>query len=182
MLQLRTGNRMAALTVVLAGVLTACGTHTASAPPPSPAATTTSADPEASAKAAVLQVYRDMWDAEDRAYATGQMNADVQKYATDKALTDIKLTVIYYQDYGSVMKGEPVLSPRVTTIQTKTDPYTATITDCVDSSHYIEVNAKTGKPVPVTGGSHRHVVTSTARTVGGVWMILSSVIDRKRTC
>lgn len=111
-----------------------------------------------------------------------RLNDEIGQYATDKALSNIKLTLIYYQDNDVVLKGEPKLSPKVTAIQAEVQPYTATITDCEDTGSYIEVDRKTGKPLAVTSSSRRHRVTSTAPTIGGTWMIMDTTIDREATC
>jgi hypothetical protein len=174
----------------VASVLLAGCTGTGDSAPsssPSPSATVSSSpstDPQAAAKATVLAVYRKMWAAKTKAYATAKMPDDLAHYATDKALSNIKLTLIYYQDHGTVMKGEPKIAPKVTAISIGSPSSEATITDCVDASSYIEVYRKTGKPIDTANptASYRYVMTAAARTVGGTWMITDTSIDRTSTC
>ena len=132
----------------------------------------------------MLAVYRSMSAAEVRTYAKAKLDPDLEKYAADKALSDIKATLFYYQQQGTIMKGTLTRSPKVTAISIESDPLKATVVDCVDSSAYDKVSAKTGKAVgSVPSGPRRHVVTSTAeRSKTGDWKIYASVIDRERTC
>lgn len=174
--------------VVLAVVLAACGGGNgdakATATTPAAVVTTTAlpADPDAADKAAVLAAYAGMTGAAERTFATGKLDAKVETYAADKALAGIKVTMVYYQDHGTVTKGVVTHSPKVTAINTASDPLKAVVTDCADSTHYDDVDAKTGKVVPYSG-PRRHVVTSTAmRSRTGAWKFYTSVIERDRTC
>ncbi|WP_405933683.1 hypothetical protein [Streptomyces sp. NBC_00827] len=143
---------------------------------------TKSVDPDAAEKAKVLQVYRSMWEARNRTYAEAKLDPKLGDYAGNKALSNIKVTLLYYQDHGTVMTGEPVNSPNVTDIDTSSTPMKATITDCVDTSHYEEVDAKTGKEVPVGTGSRRHIYNATAINSDGTWIIWTTDIDREQKC
>lgn len=140
------------------------------------------ADPEAAERTAVLRVYQAMNDAETHTYATGKVDPQLEMYAAHKALSDIKVTLFYYQQQGTVMKGSVTRSPQVTSLDTSSVPLKAVVTDCADSSKYDQVNSKTGKVVPYKG-PRRHVVTSTAeRSKAGPWKFYTSVIERDRTC
>lgn len=179
--------------VVAAGVstlmlaVTGCsGADSKGAPPSVPASTTASpapsANPSAAAKAQVLATYRKMWDAKVKVYQTGQITSrELEKYATDKALANIKLTSVFYQDHGMVLQGTPVLSPTVTALSLTKTPQRATISDCVDTTHFVEIYKATGKHVPLAA-PQRHVQTSVAQSTGGAWVITDSVIERDRTC
>jgi hypothetical protein len=178
--------RSAALLTVVVALAAAAGCSSGSdeASPkksasPSP---TKSADPDAAEKAQVLEAYRNMWASRNRTYAKAKLDPKLEEYAGNKALSNIKVTLLYYQDHGTVMRGEPVNSPKVTGIDTSAKPMKATITDCVDTSNYDEVEAKTGKKVPVGTGPRRHVYTATAITSHGKWIIWTTSIDRDRTC
>ncbi|MFF1561683.1 hypothetical protein [Streptomyces sp. NPDC058279] len=123
-----------------------------------------------------------MSEAEVRSYSGGRLDPELERYATHTALADIKSTLFWYQQRGTVMRGEPVHSPEVTSLETAGDPLRAVITDCVDSSHYDKVD-KDGAPAATPSGPRRHVVTSTAqRTKAGSWLIYTSTIERDRTC
>ncbi|WP_432095619.1 hypothetical protein [Streptomyces sp. bgisy100] len=126
----------------------------------------------------MLKSYRLMWEARNRTYATAKLAPELKTYAGNKALANIKVTMLYHQDQGTVMKGKPVNSPKVTAIDAKK----ATLKDCVDTSNYTEVKAKTGKAVSNGDGPRRHVYNSSAIKSGGKWVIWTTAIDRGRTC
>jgi hypothetical protein len=122
-----------------------------------------------------------MWAAQVRAYSSGSITgAGLEDVAGDKALSKIKVTAAYYEDQGVATQGAPALQPRVTAV----DPAsrTATISDCIDSSHFVQVDAETRKPLKLTDTNRRHVATYTARIVSGRWLITDFTIERDRTC
>lgn len=188
----RTG-RVAALcgAVALCGALAGCGggggdekPAAASSVAPSPSRTV---DPDAAEKRAVLEAYEGMSEAEVRTYAKGKPDPELEKYAAHKALADIRTTAFWHERDGTVMRGEPKRSPEVKWVSTAKDPYKAEIRDCVDSSGYVEVYAKSGKEREVASpGPRRHLVVSTAQRpkAGGpeAWVIVTSTIERGRTC
>ncbi|MFJ5812146.1 hypothetical protein [Streptomyces sp. NPDC093093] len=140
-------------------------------------------DPQAAEKTAVLTAYDAMAAAETRSYANAVLDPELEKHATDKALADIKATLFWYQQRDIVMKGAPVHSPRVDSLDRSGGTWRASITDCVDSTAYNKVDKTSGKPVTAPSGPRRHVVTSTAqRTNTGPWQIYTSTIERDRTC
>jgi hypothetical protein len=164
-----------------------CGGSSGSTPSSSPSAPATAvsptADPQAAAKATVLAVYRKMWDTSIQAYQAGSSKGThLEDYTTDKALSGVYASIVYYRDGGTTVRGKPVLSPEVTAVSLDTQPRTASITDCLDTTHYVEVSRKTGKPVATADKVRRHVATATARITSGTWKIVTFSIDRERTC
>lgn len=174
---------LALIAGLAAGGCSSDGEPTDDASTPSTSAASSS-DPDAAEKKAVLTAYRAMTDAEARTYASAKLDPKLEQYAAHKALADITETLLWHQQQGTVMKGKVTRSPKVTALSVDRTPLKATIVDCADSSRYDEVDAETGKVVPVTGdGPRRHVVTSTAeRSKTGEWRIYTYVIDRERTC
>jgi len=172
--------------VVIVVLLAGCGgdpsdSGTSSPSPSASVSASPSIDPQAAAKATVLKVYQKMWDAQVKAYSSGTLkDADLESYAADKALSKIKVTALYYQQHGTIMQGKPTLSPKVTAIDTV--KHSATITDCVDSTNYVQVDKKTKKPVGTLDNNRRHVGTATAHTIAGKWFITDITLDRDRTC
>jgi hypothetical protein len=114
---------LAALTVT-----TGCssGSHDASPKQSATPSATQSVDPNAAEKAKVLEAYRNMWEARNRTYAQAKLDPKLSSYAGNKALSNIKVTLLYYQDHGTLMKGQPVNSPQVTGIDTESKPKKAT--------------------------------------------------------
>ncbi|MEU9087490.1 hypothetical protein [Streptomyces sp. NPDC048357] len=174
-----------ATVATVAAVTTGCTKDTkATPPPPSPTASPSpSADPQAAEKTALLGVYRAFWDASLKAYSTGSMkDTGMESVGTDKAYAKVQATQIYYRDNGFVMTGAPNLSPKVTTMETAAEPPKATITDCVDSTTYIQVEKQSGKPVETMDKNRRHVATYTALKIGGAWQIRDFDIARDQLC
>ncbi|MEV7525628.1 hypothetical protein [Streptomyces sp. NPDC091371] len=171
----------ATITVVTAG----CTKEpTASPAPSSPSASPSpSADPQEAEKNALLDVYRTFWDASLKAYSTGSMkNTGIETVGTDKAYAKVQATQIYYAENGFVMTGAPVLSPKVTAMDTAAKPPSATITDCIDSTNYIQVEKENGKPVGTLDKNRRHVASYTALKIGGAWQIRDFEISRDQLC
>jgi hypothetical protein len=180
---------LAASAVVVSAVAVAgCGSSGGD-PAPSPSTSPPSAssapspDRTAQAEAQAVAAYEHMWAAAAAAYHAGKVTSpELEKYAIDKALADIKTTGLYYQDHGQIMNGRPTSTPHVTSIEFATTPYTADITDCLDSTHYVAVDKKTGKATDRGPGPYRHVTTAVARYNGTSWVISSVDISRDRTC
>ncbi|WP_327129790.1 hypothetical protein [Streptomyces sp. NBC_01727] len=171
--------------VALAGVVlmtAGCSTSEDKALPSrtsAPATPVPSANPEKAQKDAVLTVHRKMWAAQIKAHSSGTLKrAGLESASGDKALSKIKVTALYYQEHGSIMKGKPQLSLKVTTISDGQ----AEITDCIDSTHYVQINKKTGKAIGLLDNNRRHIATYKAHTIAGKWLITDLNIDRNRTC
>ncbi|MFE2326054.1 hypothetical protein ACFXD5_19365 [Streptomyces sp. NPDC059385] len=175
----------AAIAATIAVVTTGC-TKAPKAPPAtsSPSASPSpSADPQEAEKTAALGVYRAFWDASLKAYSTGSMkNTGMESVGTDKAYAKVQATQIYYRDNGFVMTGAPILSPKVSALDTAAEPPKASITDCIDSTNYIQVEKESGKPVGTLDKNRRHVATYTALKIGGAWQIRDFEISRDQLC
>ncbi|RSS79562.1 hypothetical protein EF919_41100, partial [Streptomyces sp. WAC02707] len=145
---------------------------TASASP----SATKSSDPQATAKAEVLAVYRSYWDAQVKAYAKASpVDTGLDKYAFDKALGKAESELVALKLNGNVIKGEPKLSPEVTAVNLDETPKKATITDCVDVTNWKLLKEKTGEEVKLPKERlTRFVTTINARTVGDKWMIVET--------
>ncbi|MFJ9551075.1 hypothetical protein [Streptomyces erythrochromogenes] len=174
----------AALATTVAAVTTGCTKENKAAPPPSPTASPTpSADPMAAEKDALLGIYRAFWDASVKAYSTGSMkDTGMEAVGADKAYSKVQATQIYYRDNGFVMTGAPALSPLVSALESAAVPPKATITDCIDSTNYIQVEKQSGKPVETMDKNRRHVATYTALKIGGAWQIRDFDISRDQLC
>ncbi|MFF4429807.1 hypothetical protein ACFYZ4_11650 [Streptomyces sp. NPDC001513] len=183
--RLRTLLAAAAITTAVAAVTVGCTkANKAAPPPPSPTASPSpSADPQAAEKTALLGVYRAFWDASLKAYSTGSMkNTGMESVGADKAYAKVQATQIYYRDNGFVMTGAPNLSPQVTALDSAAEPPKATISDCIDSTDYIQVEKQSGEPVETMDKNRRHVATYTALKIGGAWQIRDFDIARDQLC
>ncbi|MFC1405727.1 MULTISPECIES: hypothetical protein [Streptacidiphilus] len=133
------------------------------------------------AKAKVLLAYQGFWKLQEEAYSSGSLDGlPINTYALGQAAADIRSTLQYYQSQHEVMRGHPVLTPTVSALDTAKK--TATITDCIDTSNFLPVDATTGKPEKLTSDVHRHPWTFTATFDNVQWYIVTGTIDRARTC
>jgi hypothetical protein len=179
--------RAAAAFAAAGAVLLAAGCASSGKPAavssPSAVASPSTPAPDAAAKAQVLATYRGMWADMVKIYGSGTLEGtDLQTYAADKALAGIKASELYYQEQNLVVKGEPVLSPQITSIDLSANPPTAQITSCVDSTHFLPVDKNTGKPAKLASNVFRHVENSTAIEDEGKWVIIESVIQQDQSC
>lgn len=175
--------RVSALALACGLTLAGCGSGddgAADARPTASPTITKTADPQAAEKRRVLATYQGMTDAETRTYAKAKLDPELERYAGDKALANIKATLFQQQQDDTVMEGKVKRDPNV--INDITDEE-AQITDCADSTQYKEVKKKTGEKIPYSG-EQRHVVTATAQrsSAEDKWKIYSYEISRTQTC
>ncbi|MCZ3389991.1 MAG: hypothetical protein LH645_12970 [Actinomycetia bacterium] len=154
----------------------------------SPAATSSpagSASPNPTQKATdtVLANYDKFWAAQVNSQAAPQERPDpgLARHSVDKALADAQATIFLFRKNGIEMRGHPTHDVEVTSL-TLSDPPTASITDCVDSTKWRPVYAATGKSARAPGQSRRVIVESTATIYDGRWVINTSIAHRDRSC
>jgi hypothetical protein len=174
--------------LVLSLLVTGCGAGGAarssaeSAPSPSSPTATASTSATALAEQQILTAYQGFWNVQVEVLTQGTLQGmPINKYAIDNADYEIRENLQYYLSQNLVMHGRPVLNPHVTALNLATKPYTATITDCIDSANYFPVNKTTGQPAQLTSPVTRHPATYTAR-YGAQWWIVDGTIDRNKTC
>lgn len=144
---------------------------------------TTTTPPADGVEAQVLAVYRNMQAAAVRAFADPAADhPEVQRYATDEALAGIESSIVFYRQNGTVLRGGPVLHPRVTSLRPEMDPTTAAIEDCLDSTNWTPVRLATGETVTAPGQRLQYPVHSVARLLDGKWLIAESIPDRAAAC
>ncbi|MEV7616999.1 hypothetical protein [Streptomyces sp. NPDC089799] len=173
-------------TALAVTALTGCSSDPAPKAAPSPSATpspSSSVDPQAAEKASVIATYQAFWEAQRKVFGSGSMEGTgLEKVATDKAYSKAETTRKYYVQNGTIMKGEPALSPKVSAIDMAAQPPAATITDCVDTTNYVQVYKDSGKPVETLDANRRHIITSRMLKIGGAWQVRDAEVDRDRTC
>lgn len=181
---------LATAIVVSAALLTAgCtsssspGTSSSTTPTSTPTLTAQSPSPEDLAKKAVLASYDAYWVAQvtSQAHPQKQQDPNLKKYAIGGALSDVEATIFLFRNSGIEMRGAPTHSVKVTSIALSNPP-SAVITDCLDSTKWLPVYAATGKSALAPGQSLRVVVDSTATIYNGQWVIRTSVAHRDRPC
>ncbi|MEU8893699.1 hypothetical protein [Streptomyces sp. NPDC048442] len=192
---LRTRNRTAlcATGVALALALTGCAStsHTPDAkptaagstepsPPAAPSAAPSSADPLAAEKAHVVTTYGKYLTELARSYEGVDYKAtDLRKYASGNALKQVHHDVQSLKGAGNHMTGAPTSSSKVSKISMGGALPTATLTSCLDVSHWDTVD-KAGKALPpIPGQLKRYVTVSTFEKWPTGWMVLSEKAEAR---
>lgn len=181
-----TGHRIAtvrtrkhATALLLAGsllTLAGCsdsGSDTSSKTSPSPTAVSPSPSSTVDAEdAAVLAAYQSSWDAQTQAYSkASSAGTDLKKNTTLRALFDIEHDLEVMRKAGQVTTGKPVINPKVVKVTEAKIP-TATVTDCIDTTHWILTDKASKKPVPLpTTRLIKYVSTATLEKWGKTWMV-----------
>jgi hypothetical protein len=148
------------------------------------ASSPTSAGPAGDAATKALASYDGYWQAYVAAAANpGASTPDLAKYVADPLLTELRAELLQYHDQGIVYKGRPTWTPRVTSVNVSTRPYTASIEDCFDNAQWLPVFAKTGQSAAAPGQATRYVITTTVRLYDtNGWLVVDSLADRGRSC
>lgn len=152
---------------------------------PSPAPTAVSPSPSSTLdanEAAVLAAYTSSWDAQTKAYSNASSaGTDLKKNTTLRALFDIEHDLEVMRKAGQVTTGKPVISPKVIKMTDAKIP-SATVTDCIDTTHWILTDKASKKPVPLpTTRLIRYVSTATLEKWGKTWMV-TKLTAQEKTC
>ncbi|CAM5500576.1 MULTISPECIES: hypothetical protein [Streptomyces] len=142
---------------------------------PSPTPTTLSPSPSSTAdanEAAILASYNSSWDAQTKAYSKASLaGTDLKKSTTLRALFDIEHDLEVMRKAGQVTTGKPVINPKVVKVTIGKIP-TATVTDCIDTTHWILIDKASKKPVPLPSTRLiKYVSTATLEKWGKTWMV-----------
>ncbi|MEV5078874.1 hypothetical protein AB0K74_08590 [Streptomyces sp. NPDC056159] len=146
---------------------------TSSKPSPTPTAVTPSPSSTVDVEdAAVLAAYLSSWDAQTEAYSkASSAGTDLKKNTTLRALFDIEHDLSVMRKAGQVTTGEPVIHPKVVKVTDSKIP-TATVTDCVDTTHWTLIDKSSKKKVPLpTTRLIKYVSTATLEKWGTKWMV-----------
>ena len=168
--------------LVLAAI-TACASsapepqHSQATPPTAPSSAPASGNPQALAR----QAYLRMWQAFVAASRTADyQSASLAHYAAGGALS--LLTHGLYQDYvdGIVTRGQPSFHPEVTVSTSNGAAVQATVTDCADSSHWVDYY-KSGKPAPGEAQGRQRIYAR-LQPFDGDWKVTYLVVEKVGTC
>lgn len=173
-----------ASTVLVALLVGACSSPGEATPPVTAPSTAASAGPDAAAASkAALAAYDGYLAASREASADPDpSHPALVKYLADPLLTRVRDTVRDLKTHGAVRTGKMVSDPRVSALDLTADPPTVSIQDCIDSSGYKMVYAKSKKPVPGAAGG-RYVATATATLYSdGRWLISDGAVHQDQPC
>jgi hypothetical protein len=172
--------------------LTSCGSGAASGPAPNtstPSTLTSSAAPAApmspadQAKQAALSAYRGMWaDYAAAATTSDWQSPKLPQYATGSALSTISRGLYADHYNGLVSKGTPVLHPKVSSIQPPNDPTTVMITDCGDSTNWLQYKASNGQLADNSPGGRRLINATVQKQADGTWKVTDFGVHDLGSC
>ena len=173
---------------VLAGwlVLAAVTACSSSAPEPhqsqaTPTLAPSSAPAPGNPQALARQAYLGMW----QAYVVAARTADYQApslahYAAGGALSVLTHGLYEEHQQGVVSLGQPKFDPAVTAVTGSGGDVTqADVTDCADSSHWL--NYHDGKLVPGQALGHRHIIAR-LQPFDGTWKVTYLNVGKAGTC
>ncbi|WP_190093300.1 hypothetical protein [Streptomyces melanogenes] len=176
--------------LLVAGALLAlasCSDSDSDAPSSKPSTTSAAVSPSVSATAgtedaAALAAYTSSWDAQVEAYSkASEAGTDLKKNTTLRALFDIEHDLEVMRKAGQVTTGKPVISPKVVKVTDGKIP-TATVTDCIDTTHWILTDKASQKPVPLpTTRLIKYVSTATLEKWGKTWMV-TKLTAQEQSC
>lgn len=170
----------AASALVVAVVLTACGTTTSRADTsrvPLAAQTSIAAsatiDPRiVAAGAAVMAAYNGYISAETVASQSANYSSpDLAKYMGDPLLGTWVSQLFHLSAMGDIQHGTVISHPSLVSLKLSETSGTAIVRDCLDQSGITIVNAKSGKAVPIPA-SKPFIATATVYLYpGGRWLV-----------
>jgi len=102
------------------------------------------------------------------------------QYASGNALALLVHGLYMNLQAGLVTKGQPVFHPQVTALSPATSPTEATITDCIDSTHWLEYKTNGALANNAPGG--RRAATADVQESGGTWKVSALAVQAVGTC
>jgi hypothetical protein len=162
-------------------ILAACS-GAAPTPHPSPSAPSVPAPASpADPRAQALRAYLGMWNA----FVTASRTADYQSASLARYAAGDALSVLVhglYENYrdGIVTRGQPLFDPRVTIAASGGVAVGASVTDCADSSRWLDYYTS-GRPDG--GPPHgRRRIRAQLQLFDGTWKVTYLVVGKEGTC
>ncbi|MEV6726227.1 hypothetical protein AB0M94_35460 [Streptomyces xanthochromogenes] len=159
---------------------------------PQPSASTSAAapskaaqDPTEAAKTAAVGTYKSYWQEMEKLYATptGQ-GADLKRYAASAALENGQADSKQTHDKGLIATGQVrVDSTTVTSVDINRQVPNATLSSCLDVSHWQVVDASTKQPAALPSTRlTRYVIVSTVERWPEGWRVIRDEPQAGRPC
>ena len=153
---------------------------TPTAPPPQ-ASPTPSADELAGQEA--LEAYRGMWDDFVVAGTTSDWQSpDLGRHATGVALTNLSRGLYADSANGLVTRGEPVLSPEVSSVEPAGAPVRVVVTDCGDSTNWLKYREEDDSVATEGPGGRRLINAVVERQSDGSWKVSDYGVQELGSC
>jgi hypothetical protein len=104
------------------------------------------------------------------------------QHATGDALSVMSRGL--YADHlnGLVSKGEPKDSPKVTSVAPSANPTGVMISDCGDSTHWLQYRKDNGRLADSTPGGRRAITAEVKRQSDGSWKVARFAVEGLGTC
>ena len=171
----------AVLLAALAGCSAGHGSADAAS---SPAVSASGSPPGAGAvERQVADVYRRMRAEEVRAMRTGLLSgARVEDYAVGQAYASIGAEVGRDHLEGVAFVGTPTSTVRVVAVDLRQVPHRATVSECLDVTHWVPVAATTRVPLALPDQVKRYTVSGTLVARGSGWVVDGYTVERSRPC
>lgn len=153
-----------------------------SAPAPVPSLRAPSQDARSTADAKAIAAYRGMWNAYAAAGETADpTHGDLAQYATGDALESLTGALDGYRKKKQVMKGRPVMKPRVASRSAGNPIRQLEVEDCADSTDWL-VYDESGALTNDEPGGRRFIAATVKDTGGGVWKVSLFGVHEVGTC
>ena len=149
---------------------------------PVPSLRAPSEDARSTADAKAIAAYRGMWNAYASAGESVEPgHGDLARYTTGDALDALSEALDGYSKKDQVMKGRPVLNPRVLSRSPGNPVRQMEIKDCADTSDWL-VFDKNGAPADDEPGGRRSIGATVKDTGNGVWKVSLFGVREVGTC
>jgi hypothetical protein len=142
-----------------------------------------SANPADVARQHATATYLGMW--EDMAVAAETSNWQdprLAQHATGLALTNITRGLYTDSKNGLVSKGRPKNDPQVSSADPPADPVKVIISDCGDSTNWIQYRVDTGQPADNSPGGRRQINAIVEKQPDGAWRVTDFGIHGIGSC
>ncbi|MFD8497732.1 hypothetical protein [Amycolatopsis sp. NPDC059657] len=147
------------------------------------ATTPSPASPADQAKQKALAAYTGMWRDFVAAGATSDWQSpELGRHATGIALTNMSRGLYADRYNGLVTKGEPTMSPNVTSAEPALDPLKIIVTDCGDSTKWLKYRADNGQLSDDKPGGRRLINAIVEKQADGSWKVSDFGVHDVGTC
>ena len=148
---------------------------------PSTSASARSTQSAGDPRAQILAAYTGMW----QAFVVSARTSDyqpgpLQPYAEGTALTLLTHGLYVNHKQHVVIRGKPVLDPKVTRMTPASSPDSARLTDCANDTHWREYSLSGRKVSGSPAGNHR--IYAWLRLFGSTWKVTYVVVEKAGTC
>jgi hypothetical protein len=127
--------------------------------------------------------YKAMWLNMAKAAETADWQSPLlSEYATGNALTTMSRGLYVNHTEGRVSRGRPTLSPTVVGVEPPDNPTRVQISDCGDSTSWLQYDAATGDLVDDVPGGRRAISAVVDKQADGTWAVSDFAVQELGTC